>query len=246
MSKSRPIVEMRNLSFSYSNGEAIVRNFSKSFGRDRRIGIVGLSGSGKTTLLKLLAGQLCPSSGEIIRAPEIDTDRGGRFGFIPQQDGLLPWRTVLENLRLGRPPSSSLLRSDAAGGISALGLPSEILDAYPVTLSVGMRKRVEIVRACLALEGVLLADEPFSGLDSLATDRAWKHILSAAASSSATIVVVLHELTHIAFHMDEVIVFAPDRSGELKVLDNPVRGVPASAHEAEEFRLLLAREAGVI
>lgn len=118
--------------------------------------IMGASGSGKTTLLRLLAGIISPDLGNVTR----ETDR---ISFLFQDTALLPWLTALENVNLVLSDSRSTL-SLAKEWLSHVGLDNEC-DAFPSTLSGGMRQRVALARALAVDADLLLLDEPFRGLD---------------------------------------------------------------------------------
>ena len=131
------------------------------------VAIVGPSGCGKSTLLNIAAGLLTPSSGSV----QVDGDAldglNRRATYMFQQDALLPWKTVRDNVALGltlsgvaRPEAHA--RADAwlgRVGLAAFG------DHYPAQLSGGMRKRAAMAQNWIIDRGLLLMDEPFSALD---------------------------------------------------------------------------------
>ena len=118
----------------------------------------GPSGCGKTTLLRLICGLERPDSGRI------DVPRGTRFSVHFQEDRLLPWYTVQENLALAMPQE----RVD--GWLRAVGLP-DVGKQYPDELSGGMRRRVALARALGHDSDVLVLDEPLRELDAATADR---------------------------------------------------------------------------
>ena len=118
----------------------------------------GPSGCGKTTLLRLICGLDKPDSGRI------DVPRGTRFSVHFQEDRLLPWYTVQENLALAMPQE----RVD--GWLRAVGLP-EVGNQYPDELSGGMRRRISLARALGHDSDVLVLDEPLRELDEATEDR---------------------------------------------------------------------------
>ncbi|MDE0313248.1 MAG: ATP-binding cassette domain-containing protein, partial [Caldilineaceae bacterium] len=140
-----------NLTFSVEEGEFLT--------------IIGPSGCGKSTLLRLLAGLEQPDSGQVILQGQPlpdSSDRQGRFGYMPQRDTLLPWRTVLDNVILGVELAGG--SRDAARKEARLLLPLFGLDGFennwPSTLSGGMRQRAALLRTFLAGYDILLLDEP--------------------------------------------------------------------------------------
>lgn len=138
---------------------AVFERFSCQIPLDGNTVLRGASGSGKTTLLRLLAGLLTPDSGEIRGLDKL------RPAFVFQEDRLLPWYTAEKNVSLVSDEAR------AAALLTRLGL-GEALREKPAALSGGMKRRVAIARA-LAFHGdMLLLDEPFSGLDDEAKQRA--------------------------------------------------------------------------
>src|ERR1700680_1201134 len=130
------------------------------------VSIIGPSGCGKTTIFNIIAGLLEPDSGTMqYRGTEIESLRG-RVGYMMQKDLLFPWRTVLGNVLLGL-ETRGVDRAEAEGKareyLKGFGL-SGFENAYPKTLSGGMRQRVAVLRTLIMDPDILLLDEPFCGL----------------------------------------------------------------------------------
>jgi NitT/TauT family transport system ATP-binding protein len=129
--------------------------------------IVGPSGCGKSTLLNIAAGLMAPSSGSVRVEGEPLTGLNRRATYMFQQDALLPWKTVRENVALGLTlggVAASDANARAAGWLTRVGL-SEFAAHYPSQLSGGMRKRVVMAQNWIIDRGIVLMDEPFSALD---------------------------------------------------------------------------------
>ncbi len=129
--------------------------------------IVGPSGCGKSTLLNIAAGLLAPSSGSVRVDGEPLTGLNRRATYMFQQDALLPWKTVRENVALGLTlggVAAADANARAAGWLARVGL-SEFAAHYPSQLSGGMRKRVVMAQNWIIDRGIVLMDEPFSALD---------------------------------------------------------------------------------
>jgi NitT/TauT family transport system ATP-binding protein len=129
--------------------------------------IVGPSGCGKSTLLNIAAGLLAPSAGSVRVDGEALAGLNRRATYMFQQDALLPWKTVRENVALGLtlggvPTADAHARAD--GWLTRVGL-SGFAAHYPSQLSGGMRKRVVMAQNWIIDRGVVLMDEPFSALD---------------------------------------------------------------------------------
>ena len=131
------------------------------------VAIVGPSGCGKSTLLNVAAGLLPPSSGRV-RVDGVDLDGlNRRATYMFQQDALLPWKTVRDNVALGLTlagvaRAESHARADA--WLARVGLTA-FTAHYPAQLSGGMRKRVTMAQNWIIDRGLMLMDEPFSALD---------------------------------------------------------------------------------
>jgi len=201
--------------------------------------IIGPSGCGKSTLLRVIADLLDPAGGviEVFGQPPA-VARGRRdVGFVFQDPTLLPWRTVMENLRLpeevGRGARAE--RRDERGGASAaeliamMGLAGRE-NAYPHQLSGGQRQRVAIARALLSRPRILLMDEPFGALDEITRDRLNEELLNIWQSTGMTILFVTHSIMEAAYLGERVLVLASN-PGRLRELED-LRGVKAAASGA--------------
>jgi NitT/TauT family transport system ATP-binding protein len=131
------------------------------------VAIVGPSGCGKSTLLNIVAGLLTPSAGTVRVAGEPLTGLNRRATYMFQQDALLPWKTVRENVALGL-TLGGVSKADAHARANAwldrVGL-TPFAAHYPSQLSGGMRKRVVMAQNWIIDRGIVLMDEPFSALD---------------------------------------------------------------------------------
>ena len=157
------MIRFEEVSKSYGE-KKILQNFSYAFAPGTYL-LTGASGIGKTTLLRLIAGLEKPDGGRVI------TREGLRLRMVFQEDRLLPWRNVLDNVLLedgNEEFARKILRN--------LGLEKEET-SFPASLSGGMRRRCAIARALCARPDILLLDEPFNGLDEAAKEKAAALIL---------------------------------------------------------------------
>ncbi len=165
------------------------------------VALVGPSGCGKTTLLNLCSGWIEPTSGRV--------DRPAGVRMVFQQDGLFPWLTVWENVRLG-------LRhlADEAGRIRQAGALLELIGLtafrahYPHQLSGGMRQRVELARALGGGTDLLLMDEPFSSVDYLTRLKLRAELARLLREQPRTVVLVTHDIEEAAQLADRVLVLS--------------------------------------
>jgi len=162
--------------------------------------LLGPSGSGKTTLLRIAAGIEIQTSGRLllnereIAGPNITLPPEKRsIGLVFQDFALFPHLTILENIRFGLTAlSAGEGRREAMTALERVGLEHHAL-SYPHTLSGGEQQRVALARALTPRPGVLLLDEPFSGLDSRLKDQVRADTLEVLRRSRATAVVVTHD-----------------------------------------------------
>ena len=154
-------MRLERVSFSYPNGPAVLKDFSLSLPSSGLICLTGPSGCGKTTLLRLLTGLERPQSGRIVDPPK-------QAAMVFQENRLLPWATVLENLTALFPHRNQQER--ALNGIGLVGLVKAV-SLLPRQLRGGLQRRVAIARALAVASDLLVLDEPFSGLDAALRDR---------------------------------------------------------------------------
>ncbi|MGE0041957.1 MAG: ABC transporter ATP-binding protein [Vicinamibacterales bacterium] len=179
-------------------------------GASRFVSLVGPSGCGKSTVLNLAAGLTAPSSGgvEVFGVPLAGLNR--RAGYMFQQDALLPWKTVLDNVRLGpllRGRARDEVEAAARHWLARVGLGG-FADHYPHQLSGGMRKRVAMAQHWIANPDILLMDEPFSALDIHTRQRMEGELLALWAESPTTVLFVTHDLEEAIALSDEVLVLS--------------------------------------
>jgi len=160
------------------------------------VSIVGPSGCGKSTLLHIIAGLLPPSAGrvEVFGEPLVGINR--RASYMFQQDALLPWKTVLENIQLGltlRRQDPHVTRASAQRWLERVGLTG-VGNEYPYQLSGGMRKRVALAQCWIVDPDLILMDEPFSALDVHTRLQVEAEILRLWAGSGKTVAFVTHDL----------------------------------------------------
>ncbi|HXF83222.1 MAG TPA: ABC transporter ATP-binding protein [bacterium] len=187
-----------------------LHNVSLTIAPGRFVSFVGPSGCGKSTLLNMVAGLLHPTAGVVeYKGRPVDgvnTD----VGYITQDDNLLPWRTLLENVQValefrGVPRAERLTR--ARRYIERVGLVG-FEHHYPHELSGGMRKRVALIRTLIYEPDVILMDEPFGPLDAQTRVILQDELLRLWEGTGKTIVFVTHDLVEAIALSDEIVLFS--------------------------------------
>jgi NitT/TauT family transport system ATP-binding protein len=176
--------------------------------RGEFVALVGPSGCGKTTLLNLCSGWLAPTAGRV--------ERPDRVRMVFQQDGLFPWLTVGENVRLGlRHVADEPGRFRQASELLALVGLAAFERHYPHQLSGGMRQRAELARALGGGTDLLLMDEPFSSLDYLTRLKLRAELARLLREQPRTVVLVTHDIEEAAQLADRVLVLS-DRPAQIR------------------------------
>lgn len=174
------------------------------------VAIVGPSGCGKSTLLNAAAGLLFPPEGRVRVFGQVLNGINPHAAYLFQQDALLPWRTVLENVTLGlifrRVPHKEAVAS-ARAWLKRVGLAA-FEDRFPHQLSGGMRKRVAIAQAWIVDPRVLLMDEPFGALDVQTRQIMENELLDLWQETHKTVLFITHDLEEAIALADRVIVLS--------------------------------------
>lgn len=185
--------------------------------------IIGPSGCGKSTLLRILAGIASNYDGDVsFDGAPVDAKRHA-VGFIPQNYGLLPWKTVRENIRLSwrvRHPKNPVPPNEEVM-LSRLGISAEMLSRYPHEISGGQQQRASLARAFLLRPDVLLMDEPFSALDAITREEIQEVFLELWRAQAVTTVFVTHYVEE-ALYLGQTIVVLSHAPGHIcTTIDNP-------------------------
>ena len=199
--------------FSTPNGWILaLQPIDLEFERGSFVTLIGPSGCGKSTLLRIIAGLLAPDEGSVsIFGESVERARENKhIGLVPQSLALLPWRNVLENVRLAIEinPRANRPARDPVEILEAFGL-GDYLHYLPAQLSGGMRQRVAIARAFALEPPLLLMDEPFAALDELTREVLRHELLELWQSTRTTVLFVTHSVTEAVLLSDEVVVMSP-------------------------------------
>ncbi|MFP3322523.1 ABC transporter ATP-binding protein [Planococcus sp. SIMBA_160] len=185
-------------------GKQVIRNVSLTAEPGEIIGLLGTSGCGKSTLLRAISGLDTEYSGTVSINGDTAKQVHKATGFIFQEPRLLPWLTVLENVRFGLEGKKEDKNAIARKYLKSVGLAeSEAL--YPRELSGGMAQRVAIARALVTSPEILLLDEPFSALDAFTKMQLQDLLLEVWKEFRTTIVLVTHDIDEALYLCDRVL-----------------------------------------
>ncbi|RKI66161.1 ABC transporter ATP-binding protein [bacterium 1xD42-67] len=186
-----PTLELKNVSYAYEKGKAVLQNVSGALETGKMYAILGPSGSGKTTLLSLLGGLDVPTQGSVLFDGEDITTKGlehhrrSHISLIFQSYNLIDYMTPVENVWL-------TAKLDAAPILERLGLEQDEITRNVLKLSGGQQQRVAIARALASNAPVILADEPTGNLDADTAEEITAILKESAHTFGKCVVVVTH------------------------------------------------------
>jgi osmoprotectant transport system ATP-binding protein len=232
------VIEFRAVSKRFDDGTVAVDHLDLTVEAGTITVFVGPSGCGKTTSLRMINRMLDPTSGTVLvdgrDVLQVDPPRLRRgIGYVIQQAGLFPHRTVLDNVAtvpLLSGWSKRDARSRAAELLELVGLDGDMGRRYPVQLSGGQQQRVGVARALAADPPVLLMDEPFSAVDPVVREGLQDELLRLHAELGKTIVFVTHDIDEAVRIGEKVAVFR--QGGVLVQYDRPAELL---ARPADDF-----------
>ncbi|MFJ3584849.1 ABC transporter ATP-binding protein [Streptomyces sp. NPDC090127] len=235
------MIRFEHVTKRYADGTTAVDDLSFEVAEGELVTLVGPSGCGKTTTMKMVNRLIEPTEGRILLDGEdisaIDpVQLRRRIGYVIQQVGLFPHRTVLDNTAtvphlLGVPRARA--RARAAELLDLVGLdPKTYGSRYPEQLSGGQRQRVGVARALAADPPVLLMDEPFGAVDPVVREHLQNEFLRLQSQVRKTVLLVTHDLEEAVRLGDRIAVYG---QGTIEQFDTPARvlGAPATPYVAD-------------
>lgn len=206
-------LNVENLNFSYED-KAVLRDLSFEVRDGEFISILGPSGCGKSTLLNVLAGILKPQSGRILIDGGEIHGVSGRFAYMPQNDLLFPWKTILDNVCLYGEihHNKEAARREARAQMARFGLQG-CENKYPAELSGGMRQRAAFLRTTLCDAGIFLLDEPFGALDVITRGDMQDWLRELCASVKRTLLLVTHDTDEAIYLSDRILILGEPGEG---------------------------------
>jgi NitT/TauT family transport system ATP-binding protein len=182
------------------------------------LAVVGPSGCGKSTLLNVAAGLLAPGAGRVFALGTELVGVNPHAAYLFQQDGLLPWRSVLGNVMLGlvfRHVPRREAEAAARRWIARVGLKG-FEDRFPHQLSGGMKKRVAIAQSWIVDPRILLMDEPFAALDVQTRQHMENQLLELWQETRKTVLFITHDLEEAIALADEIVVLTAGPDARVK------------------------------
>ena len=221
MKRSRIVV--RDLTKTFRDGGrevAAVQDVSFEIFDQEFVAIVGPSGCGKSTILNMIGGLIAPTAGAVdVDGTRVAGSVPPQVGYVFQKDTVFPWRTVARNIAVGLeyrgvPRAEAQRRVRDAIALAGLGGFEE---AFPATLSGGMRQRVALMRTLVVEPQILLMDEPFGALDTHTKINLHAELLALWEGRHQTVVFVTHDLSEAITLADRIVVMTR-RPGRIKLI----------------------------
>lgn len=191
------MIKLKKIKVNYGE-KNILNNISLDIKKNDKISIVGKSGSGKSTILKTIAGIINPDQGVIMRKKNIN------IGFLFQENCLLPWKTVKENIKFF---NKNINEEEITELLQSLEIEKAI-NLHPQMLSGGMLKRANLAISISKKPEIILMDEPFSSLDYITKIKNYHFIKKIINENIFTSILVTHDINEAIFFSKKVYILS--------------------------------------
>src|SRR6185503_9599342 len=203
----------------------VVDDVSYEIRQGEFVSIIGPSGCGKTTMMNMVAGFVQPSAGAVTLDGRQVAGPGPDRGVIFQEYGVFPWLSVRDNiafgLTLGANRAGATKRNEICNRYMGLMGLSDFADAYPKTLSGGMRQRLAIARAYAVKPQFLLMDEPFGALDAQTRSNMQNLLLKVLETEGKTVMLITHSVDEAIYLASRIVVVTARPARIKQIIDVP-------------------------
>ncbi|BAU31924.1 glycine/betaine ABC transporter ATPase [Microcella alkaliphila] len=251
--ETQRMIEFRSIEKVFPDGTRAVDDFSLVIPSHKTTVFVGSSGCGKTTLLRMINRMVDATGGELLIDDEnvssIEPVRlRRRIGYVMQNSGLLPHRTVIDNIttvpRLTGVPKKDA-RARALELMDTVGLDRAMAERYPAQLSGGQQQRVGVARGLAVDPNILLMDEPFGAVDPIVRAELQQELLRLQRELGKTVVFVTHDIDEAFLLGDQVVILEKgariaQKGTPEEILANPASDFVASFIGADRGKRALS------
>ncbi|MEG0255131.1 ABC transporter ATP-binding protein [Vagococcus sp.] len=195
------MLDIKQVNVSYHK-QRVLEEIDLAVGTKEIVALIGPSGTGKSTLLNSITALHSIDSGQILLNKEKVSQKKHTIGWIPQNYGLLPWKSVKENILLGLRIKKVSITSEKQQEIDEMIEELqiiELLDKFPNQLSGGQQQRVSIARAMVMNSDLYLLDEPFSALDAITREKMQRLFLTEWEKKPAPTILITHDVEEAVF-----------------------------------------------
>lgn len=244
----RTKIKIENLSKTFKAKKKsleVLKNLNIELYENQFVSLIGPSGCGKSTILRILAGLEKDFSGDITVNGESIKASSFQFGYMPQKDLLMPWRTVYKNIILPLEINGTQDRKlEVENLIKEFGLQG-FENFYPGEISGGMKQRAGILRTFLMDSDIMLLDEPFGALDAITRIKMQEWLLNVLIEHKKTVLFITHDIEEAVFLSDRVYVLSDRPAHVIKTLDigfpRPRNREMLSSREFLEYKDILLK-----
>ncbi len=220
------MLSIKNVTTAY-NEKVVLKEINLEIKETEILALIGPSGTGKSTLLNSITNLQPVSSGEIVLNGQKVSPKNQTIGWIPQNYGLLPWKSVEENIGMGLKLKGKKKNQvkEIQQIVTELGL-EELLKAFPSQLSGGQQQRVSIARAMVMTSDLYLLDEPFSALDAITREKMQMLFLTEWQKRQAPTIVITHDVEEAVFLGSRIALLSGKPGQIIQTFDNPSFTLP--------------------